>query len=352
MNAQIVPIQRQDSLRDERMLFVRTEGILQTMVKAPLVVAGLIIFALGMPIQNSFSSTRSLDLIIYPDGSTHVSSVIDVDPLEPDYEVKLFGTTIDNFVAIGENGFLLSGNITGDSATIDTFGTSSLMVDYDTHDLISKEGRIWTFSIDSPSDYSLLMPQNSVIVGMSNYPLSMEIVGEQSKLLLPTGEAQIDYLFSSPPIPIPDPTPDPNPIPPPVESEIGMQNTVLIIGGIMAAAGVAGLMVIRKTKRKPQELTIEKPTPTASSEIKEKSLDDKAIFKLRPELRDDDKEIVSFLYTNGGQALESELRKKFLQPRTTMWRAVKRLERQGIVEIVKKDLQNLVILKKELEEEQ
>ena len=34
--------------------------------------------------------------------------------------------------------------------------------------------------------------------------------------------------------------------------------------------------------------------------------------------------------------LESELRKKFLQPRTTMWRAVKRLERQGIIEILKK----------------
>jgi len=38
--------------------------------------------------------------------------------------------------------------------------------------------------------------------------------------------------------------------------------------------------------------------------------------------------------------------------RTTMWRAVKRLERQGIIEITKKDLQNLVKLKKELEEEE
>ena len=54
----------------------------------------------------------------------------------------------------------------------------------------------------------------------------------------------------------------------------------------------------------------------------------------------------------GGEAKESELRKKFLQPRTTMWRAVKRLERNGIIEIKKKDQQNLVILKDELEEEQ
>ena len=62
-------------------------------------------------------------------------------------------------------------------------------------------------------------------------------------------------------------------------------------------------------------------------------------------IREDDKEIIKFIHENGGQALESELRKKFLQPRTTMWRAVKRLERYDQVEIIKKDQQNLVRLK-------
>jgi len=63
-----------------------------------------------------------------------------------------------------------------------------------------------------------------------------------------------------------------------------------------------------------------------------------------------DKEIINFISANGGRAYESELRKKFLQPRTTMWRAVKRLERHGIVEIEKKDLQNIVKLKSKLED--
>ncbi|NIU85929.1 MAG: MarR family transcriptional regulator, partial [Nitrosopumilaceae archaeon] len=61
------------------------------MVKAPLIVVSLMIVALSMPIQSSFSSTRNLDLIIYPDGSTHVSTEVDVDPLAPDYEMELFG---------------------------------------------------------------------------------------------------------------------------------------------------------------------------------------------------------------------------------------------------------------------
>ena len=80
--------------------------------------------------------------------------------------------------------------------------------------------------------------------------------------------------------------------------------------------------------------------------------DTENIFNLRPEMREDDKEIIKFISVNGGEALESDLRKKFLQPRTTMWRAVKRLERLGVIEISKKDLQNLVKLKKDLEEEE
>ncbi|MEK0345108.1 MAG: MarR family transcriptional regulator, partial [Nitrosopumilus sp.] len=81
------------------------------------------------------------------------------------------------------------------------------------------------------------------------------------------------------------------------------------------------------------------------------SLDTHTIFNLRPEMREDDKEIVKFISENGGQVFESDLRKKFLQPRTTMWRAVKRLERLGVVEIYKKDLQNKVKLRNDLEEE-
>ena len=61
---------------------------------------------------------------------------------------------------------------------------------------------------------------------------------------------------------------------------------------------------------------------------------------------------MKFISNNGGQAFESELRKKFLQPRTTMWRAVKRLERYEVIEIEKKDLQNLVKLRKNMEEEE
>lgn len=345
MNLEIVPNHRKDSIREEGMLFVRTEGILQTMVRAPLLVAGLIVVVVAMPIQNSFGLTRSLDLIIYPDGSTHITSEFEVDSQQPDFEIDLFGSTVDNFVAIGENGFLLESQIMEDTATIETLGISSISVEYDIHDLVSKEGRVWSFTLDAPSDYSLLMPENTVIVGMSNLPHSMEIFEEQSKLLLPEGASQIDYIFGAPPT-VPTPPEQPTPSP-----ETDFDNSLIIVGGAIAvAAGVIGAIYSRKNKR-----TSEKPLVIQSEETPKpvsKTLDPETIFRLKPDLREDDKAIVSFIFENGGEAKESELRKKFLQPRTTMWRAVKRLERNGIIEIKKKDQQNLVILKDELEEEQ
>lgn len=336
MNQQLNPLHRQESILEDGMLFVRTESILQTMAKLPILLAGLIMMAVAMPFQNSYSSTKTMDLIIYSDGSTHIYSEIEVDSLEANFVLNLFGTEIDNFVAIGENDDLLSAEISNDVATIGTFGSSVISVNYDIHDLVSKEGRIWTFSLDAPADYTLLMPENSVIVGMSALPLNMELVDERTKLLLPSGPSEINYVFATP-APSP-PTPSPTP-----QNEF--DSTLIIIGGAVAAAGATGAVFLKRSQKKPKKIT-------ATISKTGKPLEPETIFNLRPDLREDDKELINFIFNNGGQALESELRKKFLQPRTTMWRAVKRLERQGIIEIEKKDLQNLVRIKKELEGEQ
>jgi len=340
MNPEIVPIHRKESLREDGMLFVRTECILDTMVKIPLLVASMIIVAAVMPIQSSFSSPRVLDLIIYPDGSTHVSADIDVDPLVTDYELKLFGNTIDNFVVVGESGFLLTTDVIGDSALIETFGSSVITVEYDIHDLVSKQGRVWTFSLDAPSDFTLLLPKNSAIVGMTNLPINMEIINDQNQLTLSAGDTEIDYLFSTTTL-IPDSIDSTIPIP-------NFDYISYVIGGI-AVVIVIGVIVIRAKQKIAKPIQVQDTTQTKQ---KTETIDAETIFKLKPDLREDDKEIVKFISNNGGQALESDLRKKFLQPRTTMWRAVKRLERNGVIEIEKKDLQNLVKLRKNMEEEE
>ena len=335
MNSLFEPIQLKTSLGDDGILFVRNDDILDTMVKTFLLVVSVIIVAALIPTQSSFSSPRALDLIIYPDGSTHISTEIDLDPFQNDYDLDLFGSTIDNLVVIGDNEFLLTTDVMGDSALIQTFGSSIISVEYDIHDLVSKQGRLWTFSLDSPSEFTLLLPKNSAIVGMTNLPINMEILDDQNQLTLSSGKTEIDYFYSTN---LSDSITN-------IETE---SNNVLyvIIGGVMIFI-IIGFGIMIHNKQKNLKLiqniqTIQKNNVT----------DIEMIFKLKPDLREDDKELVKFIFNSGGEVLESELRKKFLQPRTTMWRAVKRLEREGVIDIEKKDLQNLVKIRKNMEKQE
>ncbi len=337
MSLQQTVAQKYQSLEGE-MLFVRNTDILSTMVRIPIVVIGLMLIALSVPIQQSFASSRTLDFTIYQDGSTHVFYELDVDPLELEITVELFGEMIENITIIGEDGFLLSNEINHNLAVIETFGASRISIDYDTQDLVSKTGKIWAFSVDAPVQYSLLTPKDSVIIEMSNFPLSMQVDNEQSHLTFPPGQTNISYYISTlasaqsiQPIP-----------------EDATDNSLILYAGIIAAVGIAAIIAIKKSRSSKAiepSVTIQK-----EEQPKPQSLDPEAIFKIKRDLREDDKEIINFISANGGQAYESELRKKFLQPRTTMWRAVKRLERQGIIEIEKKDLQNIVKLKSKLED--
>ena len=337
MSLQQTVAQKYQSLEGE-MLFVRNTDILSTMVRIPIVVIGLMLVALSAPIQQSFASSRNLDFTIYQDGSTHVFYELDADPLELEITVELFGEMIENITIIGEDGFLLSNEINHNLAVIETFGASRISIDYDTQDLVSKTGKIWAFSVDAPVQYSLLTPKDSVIIEMSNFPLSMQVDNEQSYLTFPPGQTNISYYIST--LASAQST---QPIP-----EDATDNSLILYAGIIAAIGIAAIIAIKKSRSSKAiepSVTIQK-----EEQPKPQSLDPEAIFKIKRDLREDDKEIINFISANGGQAYESELRKKFLQPRTTMWRAVKRLERQGIIEIEKKDLQNIVKLKSKLED--
>ena len=296
---------------------------------------GLVLIALSTPIQQSFASSRTLDFTIYQDGSTHVFYELDVDPLKLEVPVELFGKMIENITIVDEDGLLLSSEIDHNLALIETFGASQISIDYDTQDLVSKTGKIWTFSIDAVEQYSVVTPKNSVIIEMSNFPISMQVENDQSRLVFPSGETSISYYIST--------LASAQPV---QQEDNGIDDQlILYIGGIAAAAIIAALVIAKRRSRTAESTEIIK-----DEESKPQIPDPESIFKAKQDLREDDKEIVNFIAANGGQAYESELRKKFLQPRTTMWRAVKRLERQGIIEIEKKDLQNIVKLKSSLED--
>src|SRR5712692_4437535 len=164
----------------EGMLFVRITYILTAMVRAPIVAACFFLLALSSFVQYALSSPKVLDFTLYADGTTHVFYQTDVDPQSPDYTLNLYGNSVDNLVVQDENGTLLSNKVNSNSAVIETLGASIIKVDYDTPDLVSKSGKTWTFHVNSLVDYSVLLPKNTIIVGMSTTPLNMQIADNQS----------------------------------------------------------------------------------------------------------------------------------------------------------------------------
>ena len=378
---------------EEGILFVRFTYILTTMVKAPIIAVCFFLIALSSSVQYALSSPKVLEFSIYPDGTTHIFYQTDVDPQYPDFTLNLFGNTIDNLVTQDENNTLLSSKVNANDAVIDTLGADTIKVNYDTPDLVSKSGKTWTFHVDSPVDFSVLLPKNTVIVGISSPPSNLQIVDNQSLISLPSGPADINYIFgvlgtsqtatlaiqkahdfiatvnsegiSTPlasaklndantafnqgkfsdaeslandakslaieeqqtALSAPKSSPENNNIP------------ILIAAG-SAAAGTTAFIIIRKSRGAKSVIVPQIPQTNYIPPDKE------TIFRLKPELRQEDKDMVTFISEKGGRVFESELRKKFLLPRTTMWRAVKRLEREGIVEIEKVDQQNLIKLLK------
>ena len=377
----------------EGILFVRFTYTLTAMVKAPIVAVCFFLIALSSSVQYVLGSPKVLDFIIYPDGTTHIFYQTDVDPQSPDFTLDLFGNTTDNLVTQDENGTLLSSKVATNDVTIETLGASTIKVNYDTPDLVSKNGKTWTFHVDSPVDFSVLLPKNTVIVGISSPPSNLQIVDNQSLISLPNGTADISYVFGvlgtdqTATLAIQKAhdfisTVNSEGISTPLASaklsdantafnqgkysdaesmandaknlaieeqqtalstpkNLPENNNILFLIAIgAAAAGTTAFIIIRKSKGTKSVTVPQIPQTNYIPPDKE------TIFKLRPELRQEDKDMVTFISEKGGRVFESELRKKFLLPRTTMWRAVKRLEREGIVEIEKVDQQNLIKLLK------
>ena len=73
-----------------------------------------------------------------------------------------------------------------------------------------------------------------------------------------------------------------------------------------------------------------KPVPRATLKY---SFDLDALFNAHPYLRLDDKEVLRFLADAGGEAFAAEIRDRFDVPRTSLWRMIRRLEGEGIVDV-------------------
>lgn len=106
---------------------------------------------------------------------------------------------------------------------------------------------------------------------------------------------------------------------------------------VIACAALAGGIAAYRARLRGRGL--KPPTRTF------RSIDFQKIIQECPDIKPEDGEVLQFIAESGGEAFESEVRERFRLPRTTVWRIVKRLQKQGIVDVQKVRGQNLVRIK-------
>jgi uncharacterized membrane protein/plastocyanin len=134
-----------------------------------------------------------------------------------------------------------------------------------------------------------------------------------------------------------------------VNTDSDSPNQVYVVTSVVAAsaAGAAGVFVYLRTRKiHAKESTAS--VPSGELFLKEKRVIDlNKIASHKSHLRDYDKDVILYIAENGGEVFESEIREKFGIPRTSVWRLVKRLEREELIEIRKAGGQNLIRIRQE-----
>lgn len=69
------------------------------------------------------------------------------------------------------------------------------------------------------------------------------------------------------------------------------------------------------------------------------------VIRQKGNLKPEEKDILVYISEKEGAAFEGEIRNKFILPKTSLWRLIKRLERENLIEVTKIGGQNLIKLK-------
>lgn len=249
---------------------------------------------------------------IYRDGFVHVKMVMITDENLASITIPLLSPDVSNVLVYDEAGEALdydinvsiSGNIKEAGIEIYSLGASAVKLEYDTSTLTSKLGNLWTFAVVAPFELSVYLPENSTVMYLNVPPKSISTEGQRIKIEFYPGDCEVSYEIG----------PQTQPQPPPGTSELAL--IWYVLAGVLVSAIMIFIIIYLRIRR-----------AKISS------------------LKDDEKRVLEFIRKNGNRALEAELREAFPDiPRTTMWRLLKRLEKQGIIRIKRVGLQNLVEL--------
>jgi len=154
--------------------------------------------------QKSFAP-RSLKAEIFADGVVSIEYSLDVNTTYASINVPLFGTDFENIIVLNHLDEPLDFEMVAEGIKIYTLGTHRVRIIYETKDLTSNIGGIWTFSIDSPINVEVALPRNADFISLNKPPISIETIENKTVLLMPYGHLEVVYAITAiVPVPLPE----------------------------------------------------------------------------------------------------------------------------------------------------
>ena len=285
-----------------------------------IVAFGFLIFAFLLLVNASAFAedellVESTNIIVYRDGLVHINQRTVVNQTDPSISLPLLSSLVNNLIILDQNQKSLDYSISDLNITIFTLGTERISIEYDTTSLTNKDAEVWTLNIESPYNSTVHLPKNATIVYLNQIPGEIDTIENRIIMNLFPDLWEISYI-----LPLISPS-DPS------DNTLNFQIfpiEYLIIGTIVIATLLLLVFIFIKRRR-----------PNIGK-----------LVKAFPQLRQEEIDVIHFLNEEGGKAFESQIRERFPDlPRTSLWRLIRRLEKNEIVRIKKIGLENQVELK-------
>ncbi len=155
----------------------------------------ILIASTPLAVGQEYYSPNELSFTVYDDGYVVVDYTVDVDPTMVRVNVSLFGSLYQNLLILDQDLLILDSTPVGDGLTIDTLGAISASIWYETTDLTGKAGQIWTFAVSTPTNSTILLPEESTIMHLSHDSLELGSLDGRVYLLMPSGDLEISYII-------------------------------------------------------------------------------------------------------------------------------------------------------------
>jgi len=260
-------------------------------------------FILTLLVALAFNVNPHANITVYPNGYAGINIIENVTEFVP-VNITVIGVP-EGLTVSYSNGSPVYYSYSNGVVKIIPDVNGTVNVNYYTYTIIFKNNVSWFINFTTPYYTIVQLPYGASLVYINGVPSSVEAINGTLYISVPAGKWDIGYI-------VPPPTTKSS-----LQVSSSFSETFLIYAMYAVVMLSLTITIAFVYSKRHKGKTVER------------SLDN---------------QILEFIKKKGGTVKESEIRESLVLPKTTVWRAIKRLERQGLVKVEKKGKENYVTL--------